>query len=146
MARIDKEAIVNAPIEKVFGYLGQPSNWPEFWPSLIEVKDITSLPNGGYSLNWVYKMTGVVFKGSAEYTSVVPNQWLVIKTKKGINSTITWTFRSSGKRTKLSLTVEYKIPVRLLGKLAEIIVLKMNEKEADLMMQNITIRFMLDNS
>ena len=37
------------PVEKIFRYLNDPSNWPEFWPSLVEVTNLQLLPNGGYS-------------------------------------------------------------------------------------------------
>ena len=66
MLRIDKEVTVNAPIEQIFNYISEPSNPPEFWPSLMEIKDIQSLPNGGYSARWTYKMLGMRFEGTAE--------------------------------------------------------------------------------
>ncbi len=70
---------------------------------------------------------------------------MVIKTKGGIKSTITWTFRSIGNKTGVTLTIEYKVPIPLLGKLAEIIVVKMNEQEADLIMYNLQARFAFTN-
>jgi len=145
VARVDKEVIVEAPLEKIFGYISEPSNLPEFWPSLMEVKDIQSLPNGGYSARWVYKMVGMRFGGTGEYTKMVPNKFFVIETKGGIRSTITWTFRSWENITKVTLTIEYKIPIPLLGKLAEAIILKINEQEGDLMMANLQARFMTAN-
>ena len=143
MAKIDKEVWVNAPIEKIFDYINEPSNLPEFWPSLIEIKDVQSLPNGGYSARWVYKMAGMRFEGTGEYTQIIPNQWFVIKTKGGIRSTIIWTFRSKENRTRVTLTIEYNIPIPLFGKLAEAIIVKMNEQEADLMMAHLRTRFMI---
>ena len=143
MTKIEKETIVNAPIKKFFSYINEPSNWPEFWPSLMEITGVQSLPNGGYRASWVYKMAGILFKGTGKYTDVVPNKWLVIKTKGGVSSTIIWTFRSWGNRTKVFLTIEYKVPIPLLGKLAEAIVGKMNDQEADLIMAHRRTRFML---
>ncbi len=118
---------------------------PEFWPSLMEVKDVQSLPNGGYSTRWVYKMLGMRFEGEAEYTQIVPNQFFVIETKGGIQSTIAWTVRSRDNNTRVTLTIDYKVPVPLLGKLAELIILKMNDQEADLIMANIKARFTIAN-
>ncbi len=111
----------------------------------MEITDVQSLPNGGYSARWVYKMAGMRFQGEGEYTAVVPNSWLVIKTKGGISSTITWTFRSIRNRTRVTLTIEYKVPIPLLGKLAEAIVVKMNDQEADLIMHNLQVRFIMTN-
>ena len=141
MARIDREIILETPIEKVFAYISEPSNLPEFWPSLIEVKDVQSLPNGGYSARWLYKMVGKRFEGTGEYTRMFPNEFFVIETKGDIKSTITWTFRSRESITKVTFTIEYIIPFSVLSKLAEIMVLKINEQEADLIMANLQAIF-----
>jgi len=143
MARIDKEVTVNAPLERVFNYLNVPSNLPELWPSLIEIKDELLLPNGGYSARWLYKMVGMRFEGSSECVDILPNQHIVAETKGGVSSTITWTFRSREDLTRVTLTIEYKVPVPLLGKLAEAIIVMMNEQEGDLIMANLNARFMM---
>jgi len=143
MAKIERVAIVNARIETIFGYINELNNWLEFWPSLMDLIDIQPLPNGGYSARWVYKMAGMRFEGTGEYTSVTPKHWLIIKTKGGVRSTITWTFRSWGNRTRVFLTIDYQVPIPILGKLAEVIVVKMNEQEADLIMRNIQVRFIM---
>ena len=145
MAKVDKEVWIEAPLEKIFDYVSYPSNMPEFWPSLMEIKDVQPLPNGGYSAQWVYKMLGMRFEGKAEYTRIAPNEFFVIETKGGIKSTIIWTFRSWEDKTRVTFTVEYKVPIPLLGKLAEAIITKMNDSEADLIMANLQTRFMTAN-
>ena len=145
VARVEKEVTVHAPLEQVFGYVGDPSNLPEFWPSVMEIKDIQLLPNGGYRSRWVYKMAGMRFEGMGEYTEIVQNQWFVINTKGGVRSSITWTFRFRGDITRVTLTIEYKVPIPLLGKLAEAIIVKMNDQEGDLIMANLQARFMTVN-
>jgi len=137
MPKADKEVWVEAPIEKIFGYIHEPSNWPEFWPSLMEIKDIQQLPNGGHSGRWAYKMLGMRFAGTAECTQIVPHRFFVIESKGGIRGTIAWTFRSWENKTRVTLTIEYKVPIPLLGKLAETIIQKMNEHEGDLIMANL---------
>ena len=49
----------------------------------------------------------------------------------------TWTYEPQGDGTKLSVHIEYTIPVPVLGKIAEALVLRQNEREADLAMANI---------
>ncbi len=77
------------------------------------------------------------FEGTAECTQIVPNRFLVIETEGGIRSTIAWTFRSWENKTRVTLTIDYKVPIPLLGKLAEAIIVKMNEHEGDLIMANL---------
>ena len=141
MARVEKEITVNAPLERVFSYVNEPGNLPEFWPSLIEINNVQPLPNGGYSALWVYKMAGMRFEGTGKYVDIVPNQYIVVETRGGIASTITWTFRARENMTRVTLTIEYKVPVPLLGKLAEAIIVMMNQQEGDLVMANLKARF-----
>ena len=146
MARIDKEIIVDASVERVFGYITNPSNWPEVWPSLMEIYDLKPLPDGGYIASYVYKMAGMRFTGTLEFAELELNQWMVINTTGGILSKITVTCRSiehDKHKTQVTLTIEYKIPVPLLGKLAEFVILKMNDQEASLVMNNLKLRFVM---
>ena len=145
MAKVDKEVWIEAPLDKIYDYISYPGNMPEFWPSLMEIKDLKTLPNGGYSAQWVYKMLGLRFDGEAEYTRISPNEFFVIETKGGIKSTIVWTFRSREDKTRVTFTVDYKVPIPLLGKLAESIITRMNNNEGDLIMANLQTRFMIAN-
>ena len=143
MARIEKEVIIIADIEQVYSYASNPANLPEFWPGVLEISDVTALPKGRFSGRYVYKMAGMSFKGKGEHTEVVTNQWLVLETSGGIKSKITMTFRARGGVTRVTLTKEYNRPIPLLGKLAEAIIVKMNDQEADLVMANLRARFMV---
>lgn len=141
MAIIGEAVTINAPVEKIFNYISTPTNLPEFWPSLVEVTDVQSLPTGGYKARYVYKMAGMHFKGTGEYTEIVPNESIVIVSKGGIGSVQTWMFRSKANQTRVTLTIDYKIPIPLLGKLASLLVEKMNEHELTLILLNLRTRF-----
>ncbi len=139
IAKVERSITINAPVEKVCSYIN-PTNMPEFWPSLVETKDVQQLPNGGYSNRWVYKMAGIRFEGSSEDIEVVPNERVVSKTKGGIESTQTWIFQPEASGTKVTFNVEYTIPIPVLGKLAAAIVAKMNEHEIELLLANLKAR------
>ena len=136
MATIKNSININAPVEKVFEDL-TPEHLPEVWPSLVEVNNIQELPNGGFSWDWVYKMAGMRFTGSSEHTEVVPNERTVSLSTGGIDSTITWEYQPVDGGTKFTTTVEYKVPIPLLGKLAESIIVKMNENESNVLLANV---------
>jgi len=137
MATLTRKATIHAPAEKVFHFLEDKAHFPEFWPSMVEVTDVRDLPTGGKHYHWVYKMAGIRFEGDADEVEVVPNKKLVSKNEKGIESTITWLMEEHGKETELTFQADYRIPVPVLGKLAEKVVVKMNENEADTLMANI---------
>jgi len=140
MAKGEKTITINAPVEKVFEYVDEPTNLLEIWPSMVEVKNVKRLPNGGTSFEWVYKMAGMRFKGTNEDTEYVPNQRVVSKTKGGIKSTLIWTFQPEDGRTKLTVEVEYIVPIPLIGKLAEAIIIKQNERETESLLANLKDR------
>ncbi len=140
MATIKKSININAPVEKVFEYASKPEILPEIWPSMIEVKNIKDLPNGGHSFDWVYKMAGMRLNGSSEDIEVVPNERTVSRTSGGIESTVTWEYLPVDDGTKFTSTTEYKVPIPLLGKLAESIIVKMNENETEVILANLKAR------
>jgi uncharacterized protein YndB with AHSA1/START domain len=143
MLILNKEVFVNAPLNEVFDFVKQPANLPKIWPGLVEMKDEKLLPNGGYSFRWKYKMSGIHFKGTGECVDIVPNLWFTSKTQGAIESTLTWTFRAIDDKTRVTLTICYSIPYILLRLLAERTISKMNEKEADLILDNLRKAFEL---
>jgi uncharacterized membrane protein len=136
MAKIKKTITINAPVEKVYGYIADSHNLPEFWPSMVEIKDVKK----DESFKWVYKMAGMRFEGASEVTEAIANERRVTKSSGGIPNTFAWTFQPEQVGTKLTFDIEYTVPVPLLGKLAEAIIVKMNEREADTMLENLKTR------
>ena len=137
MAKISRSTTIRAKVEDVYDFLEDKSHVPEFWPSMMEVSDIHDVASGGKGYHWVYKMAGLRFEGDTEEVEVIPHKKLVSKNEKGIESTITWLMDGHGADTDLTFEVEYKVPVPVLGKLAEKVVAKLNENEADVLMANL---------
>ena len=140
MAKITKSVTINAPVEKVYAFMSEPTNLPEIWPSMVEVKDVQPSPAGGYNFSWVYKMAGVRFDGASETTEAISNQCVVTKSTKGIESTFVWMYEPEDGGTKLTVETEYTVPIPLLGKLAEAFIVKQNQHEADVMLANLKAR------
>ena len=139
MAKTVKTINIKAPVEKVYDYISEPTNLPEIWPSLVEIKDVQKLPSGGTKERWVYKMAGIRLEGTSE-SEDTKNQRIVSKSKGGVKSTQTWMFQPEAGGTKVTLEVEYTVPIPVLGKLAEAIIVKMNEHEVELILANLKVR------
>jgi uncharacterized membrane protein len=138
MAKVEKSIIINAPVEKVFSYMDDPMSNPEWLPGMIDVRDVVQTPNKvGTHFRWTYKMAGIRFEGETTTTEYIPNKRVVTQSKGGISSTWTFTYEPHEKGTKLTLSVDYSIPIPVLGKLAESLVLKQNEREANLAIANV---------
>jgi uncharacterized membrane protein len=140
MIKTGRSITINAPVTKIFDYLSEPTNQPEIWPSLIEIKDVQRLPDGKTKNRWVYKMAGIRLEGTSEGVESVANQRIVSKTKGGVESTQTWIFQPEAGGTKVTFEVEYTVPIPVLGKLAEAIIVKMNEHEGEVILANLKSR------
>jgi uncharacterized membrane protein len=84
MPKIERSIFINAPVEKVFSYVHEPKNMLEYWPSMLEVKNVKALPNGGYKYDWVYNMAGIHINGHADWVEYVENERVVNKNESGI--------------------------------------------------------------
>ena len=140
MAKLGKSVTIKAPVEKVFSFMTDPRNYPEIWPSMVEVKDVKESPKGGCDFSWVYKMAGVRFEGASEELEHVANQRIVAENKKGIPSKFTWNYKPEAGGTTLAVEVEYTVPVPLLGKMAEAVIVKLNENEMNVLLANLKAR------
>jgi len=141
MAVVEKSTEINAPVEKVFSYLENSESNVEWLPGMMEVREINKTENNiGTHFRWTYKMAGLRFEGETTVVEHIPNSKIVTQSKGGINSTWTFTFEQKGGGTKLTIKVDYTVPVPVLGKLAEALVLKQNNREADLALSNIKER------
>ena len=140
MARIEKTITINAPVEKVFDYVDDPTNLPEIWPSLIDVMDVERLPAGGTKFRWRYKMAGVRVEGTSEAIEFVVNQRTVSRNEGGVSSTITWVFEPEDGGTKVTNAVDYAVHVPVLRKLAESFLVRVNENEAEMILANLKAR------
>ena len=141
MEKIRRTVHVEAPPSKVYGYLLDPRNLPEIWPSMVEVSNVKSKPDGTTQSNdFTYKMAGVKFQGHTEFTDVERDRRIVWKSEGGITSTIRWTFAPHGNGTDIIDEVEYELPASLLSRLAAPFLRRINEHEADACVQNLKVR------
>jgi uncharacterized membrane protein len=140
MARVSKSIVIEAPVSKVFSYMNNPKNLPEIWPSMVEVRDVQKLPNGGMSFYFVYKMAGVRLEGFSEDTEFNFNHCTVTRSSGGINGQMTLVYEATGQAARVTLVDEYRLPEPVVGKLAEELVIRINEFEAEALLANLKTR------
>jgi uncharacterized membrane protein len=140
VAKIKKSISIHVPVDEVYRYFEEPENLPEIWPSIIEVSDVVRSGGELHSYRWVYKMAGMKFDGESRVIEQIPNQRTVTENKGGIDSTIVTSYQVEGDGTKVEMDVDYAIPGALLGKLAQPLILKMNEREAETVLANLKAR------
>ena len=131
MIKLTKNVIIAAPPEKVFDVVNDTANLPEVWRNLSNIRNLKRLPNGGHSFQFDYVMAGIRIAGSSVDLEHIHPHRIVTRTTGGLTSTLAWEFRpiSEGTETDLYLDIEYEAPIPVIGKLAEIIVAKVNETD-----------------
>ena len=140
MIRITRTIHIDAPVERVFGFLEDKTHLPEIWPSMIEVSDEQPLENGGKRFHWVYKMAGVLFEGDTEETEFLRNRRIVSTSRQGVENETVWDFKPIGDGTEVTFGAAYTIPIPLVDKFAEPLLAKMNAAEAELVLTNLKAR------
>ncbi len=137
MAKVGKNIFINAPVGKVFSFMDEVERQPEWLPSMVGVWDIAGWPGLGTRWKWHYQMAGIRFEGRSVVSEYVQNKRIVVETKGGIDSYWLWLFQPEDNGTRVNLTVEYRLPGSILGRLAGKAVEKVNEKEVEAALANI---------
>lgn len=112
---------------------------------MIEVKHVTRNPGGGYKFDRVYKMAGMHFEGGANTIEFIPDKRVITESIKGIESRFVWEYEAVNNDTKLSVEIDYKLPIPWVGKIAEAVILKQNEREADILLANLKSRMEIEH-
>ena len=137
---IKKSVTINAPVKKVFEFMDDPTHLPEIWPSMIEVKNVHQNSKGLLAYDWVYKMAGMKIQGEQDTIERIQDKHVTTKATKGIDSHFVWDYKELEGKTIVDVKIEYSIPIPLVKRIAEQIVGKLNEHEAEITLSNLKIR------
>ncbi len=137
MLRIEKTITIDAPVEEVFAYVANPRNEPEWQINLMSIHDVAG-EGVGQHYRWDFKMAGVLLHGESNVTEFVPNRRYQNQSRGGAVSTWTSTFQPQGTGTRWTLTVDYTVPIPVVGKIAEAVLVKQNDQGLGLSMQSVT--------
>jgi uncharacterized protein YndB with AHSA1/START domain len=139
MEAIRRSIAVHAPAARVFDHLSDPERLLEIWPSMVEVSSPRVEEGGAHRFDWTYRMAGVPFHGHCDTIAVEPGRSRVDRNTAGIPSTFRWGFAPRGDDTEVTLEVEYAVPA-LLGLVAGPILRRLNEREAETLLENLKLR------
>jgi len=138
MSEIHKNATIDAPADKVYEFVDNPENFPQYVPNVERVEDIKrSEGRIGDSFRVVYKVMGVTFDEKFTVTEHQPPHKAGSRFEGGMKGTFDWTFEPQGQQTKTTVVVRYELAGGALGKAVDALVLeRTNEKTIEGMLQN----------
>lgn len=136
MASLSKSVVIQAPVEHLFEYVTAPEQLPEWLPSMVEVRKVQGAGEG-QQYEWTYKMIGILLKGQTTVVEYVPNKCAVHQSIGTIKSSWTIGVEPHPEGSRLTIFVEYEVPVPVLGRFAERIALSRNARDFALAFDNV---------
>jgi len=139
MAKFTQSITINAPVEKVYKYLSDPANLPEWHPSVVRIRDITGRGEN-QKWTWDYKLWGHIFTEEVYVEKDQINTSRIFKSKGIIRSKRSFTFALVGEGTRLDYELEYTIPIVIINSVGEPLAIQRSKRVVDMALTNIKER------
>ena len=136
MASWKNSIIIHASPDRVFAYVDDPMKLVEWIPGLMAVDDVIG-SGAGQQQEFTAKMAGIRLHGQSVVVEHVPNKCAVHQLVGMVHATFGYFVEPHDEGTRLTLEVEYSVPIPVLGKLAEHLVIKRNARELELALVNV---------
>ncbi len=140
MVTVSESIYVHAPPETVFEYLDDPYHHVEVTPSLVEVRNVESLENGGKRADHTYRMAGVSLDGELVEVLHERPQRLNFELRGGLEGEIDLRITPERSGTRVSYAATYELPGRVLSRVAEPFVRRYNKRELQTTLENLRDR------
>jgi uncharacterized membrane protein len=128
MASWKNSVAIAAPADRVFAYVDDPMNLPIWLPTMVEVRDVIGT-GAGQQFEWTSRMAGSLLRGQSTVIEHVPNVHGLHQSIGMVNSTFGYTVEPHEDGAILTVEIQYLVPVPVLGKLAERVLLRRNARE-----------------
>ena len=128
--------VIHAPADDVFAYVDEPMRLAEWLPSIVEVRNVIGT-GAGQQFEWTAKMAGLLLRGQSTVVEHVPNHCGVHQTIGMVGSDFGYFVEPHAEGTTLTLEIQYSIPMPLIGRLAERVLLRRNIREFELALINV---------
>lgn len=128
--------LIHASADKVFAYVDEPMNYITWLPNMVEVRNVIGT-GIGQQYEWTFKMGGLLHRGQTVIVEYVPNQRALHQIIGNIDALWEYEVDNDDKGTVLTIGVEYSVPVPVLGRLAEHIVVRQLGRQFDVALENV---------
>lgn len=136
---------IDRPAETVFDYLDDPHNHAEITPSLVDVRNVEPLENGGKRVDHTYTMAGIELAGTLEQRRHEPNSRMVFALSGDLTGEIEIAVEDLGDQTEVTYSAEYELPGRVVSRVAAPFVKRYNARELETTLKNLKTRLEVSN-
>ena len=100
---------IEAPVERVFDCVKDPTYMPKGFGEPFEVTDVKLTDEGvGTYYSWALKTPGLRLEGFDVYTEFIPNQRITDRSSSGFAGDFTYSFEPEGSGMKLTAEVHHR--------------------------------------
>jgi carbon monoxide dehydrogenase subunit G len=139
MPVVQKELMISAPAERIFGFVTDPGRLPEYAPGVASVSEIKQTSGHvGDSFKVAYSVLNLKFPMT--FTTEAYREPAGIDLHMDGNMVGAWQWRlaQEGGATRVRVSIDYKLKLGLLGKaMNALLVERMNEKNTETMLANL---------
>ena len=129
---LKKTKVVRTRPEDAFAFFSDPEQCALYIPNCTAIRNVTKPMRVGATWEYEYAMAGNTFTGNSRCTQYEPSKSFAVRSEGGFASDWLYTFESAGPNsTRVTVTVNYDPPSRLLAKVARKSLLKMHDAGAD---------------
>ena len=132
MAQITQSIKINASSSKVFDYVTNPDNWTQYVTSLVDIRNVSDeTPKAGTTFEWTYRMLGVNNDGKGSIVEFEKGSKFAMEMEGSFPIKETFAFKGDEQSTELIFGIQYDVPGKVLGVIADkLVVERLNVKEA----------------
>ena len=143
MAKIERHIFVNAPIEKVYAFARDPKRWNTWFTGLSAPEQVIGTGEKGTVVKHHYTMAGMTFPLTTRVTDDRPGpkgaHWRG-EIEGPLAGHHDWTYVANDDSTEIRMQIEYTVPGKLLGQIADKLVIeRLQEKAIEQTMENLRI-------
>lgn len=135
MASYENSVLIQAPLGQVFKYVNEPTTFPDWVHGMVEVHNVIGTGEG-QQYEWTFKMVGMQLHGQSIAVNYVQDECAAYQSIGMIESIWTNIVEPHDGGTNLTIKVEYSIPAPVLGKLAERLTVRRNQRGLDATLLN----------
>lgn len=127
MWNIKKSVYIDRPVDEVYHFAIDPTRWFQWYVGLSEPENLVGKGETGTTMDLKYTMLGMHLPVTVEVTETSKDgdSYAWHGTVKGaITSQQFWTYVPEGKGMKITLDMNYELPGKLVGKVANTLIIK----------------------
>jgi coenzyme Q-binding protein COQ10 len=143
MAHLKKSILIHALVEKVYTLARDPQRWASWFAGMSELEKLTGEGEVGTVAEFTYLMAGMRFPVTNEvledHVSPEGARWKG-KIEGPLAGEHTWTYTPKNGDTEVTVDMEYTVPGKALGKIANrLIIERMQARSLEQSLENLKL-------